>query len=285
MRDSSRPQALSSRRSRLHHALLMAVREHQGREASPTLGIIDSQTVKVMAPGGPRGYDAAKKIRGRKRHILVDGRGNLLAVRVTDAAVQDRDGAVDLFRQVRVLFPLDRRHYCRQRLCRAVRGGADRPTHGRSNRPPPGLRQGLCLASQTMARRASVRRWPILPTLVGRSRNAPASLRGHDTARLHRALRPCTGGLKPRPGRALRALKSEPAESLGKGLSQGERRRAPSTFGSTNGAFVTLSVVWLRCGLFAGQTCESCSEHGSVPRASGMTGWRRNGSPKRPRLL
>jgi len=83
----------------------MAVREHQGREASPTLGIIDSQTVKVMAPGGPRGYDAAKKIRGRKRHILVDGRGYLLAVRVTDAAVQDRDGAVDLVRHVRVLFP------------------------------------------------------------------------------------------------------------------------------------------------------------------------------------
>ena len=105
MRDPSRPQALSSRRSRLHHALLMAVREHQGREASPTLGIIDSQTVKVMAPGGPRGYDAAKKIRGRKRHILVEGRGNLLAVRVTDAAVQDRDGAVDLVHQVRVLFP------------------------------------------------------------------------------------------------------------------------------------------------------------------------------------
>src|SRR3954469_24520811 len=56
----------------IHHALLMAVRELQGREASPTLGIIDSQTVKVMAPAGPRGYDNAKKINGRKRHILVD---------------------------------------------------------------------------------------------------------------------------------------------------------------------------------------------------------------------
>ena len=90
---------------RLHHALLMAVREHQGREASPTLGIVDSQTVKVMAPAGPRGYDAAKKINGRKRHILVDSCGNLLAVRVTDGAVQDRDGGVDLVRQVRTLFP------------------------------------------------------------------------------------------------------------------------------------------------------------------------------------
>jgi transposase len=90
---------------RLHHALLMAVREHQGREASPTLGIVDSQTVKVMAPAGPRGYDAAKKINGRKRHILTDSCGNLLAVRVTDGAVQDRDEGVDLVRHVRALFP------------------------------------------------------------------------------------------------------------------------------------------------------------------------------------
>jgi putative transposase len=83
----------------------MAVREHQGCAASPTLGIMDSQSVKAMAPAGPRGYDAAKKINGRKRHILVDRRGNLLAVHVTDGAVQDRDGGVDLVRQVRSLFP------------------------------------------------------------------------------------------------------------------------------------------------------------------------------------
>jgi putative transposase len=90
---------------RLHYALLMTVREHHGREASPTLGIIDSQTVKVMAPAGPRGYDAAKKTNGRKRHILVDSLGNLLAVHVTDGAVQDRDGGVTLVRHVRALFP------------------------------------------------------------------------------------------------------------------------------------------------------------------------------------
>ena len=83
----------------------MQVREHQGREASPSLAIVDSQTVKVFAPAGPRGYDAAKKINGRKRHILVDSRGNLLAVRVTDGAVQDRDGGLDLVRQARALFP------------------------------------------------------------------------------------------------------------------------------------------------------------------------------------
>jgi transposase len=66
---------------RLHHALLLAVREHQGREASPTLGIVDSQSVKAMAPAGPRGYDGAKRINGRKRHIVVDSLGNLMAVR------------------------------------------------------------------------------------------------------------------------------------------------------------------------------------------------------------
>jgi putative transposase len=83
----------------------MAAREHQGRETSPTLGIVDSQSVKAMAPGGPRGYDAAKKINGRKRYILVDSLGNLLAVRVTDGAVQDRDGGIELVRHVRALFP------------------------------------------------------------------------------------------------------------------------------------------------------------------------------------
>src|SRR3954470_1642654 len=89
----------------IHHALLLAVRELQGHEASPTLAIIDSQTVKVMAPAGPRGYDNAKKINGRKRHILADSPGHLLAVLVTDGAVQDRDGGIDLVRQIQALFP------------------------------------------------------------------------------------------------------------------------------------------------------------------------------------
>jgi hypothetical protein len=100
----------------------MTVREHQGREASPTIGMIDSQTVKVMAPAGPRSYDAAKKINGRKRHSLVDSCGNLLAVRVTDGAVQDRDGGVTLVREARALFPW------------IVRGPPTAPTQGASRR-------------------------------------------------------------------------------------------------------------------------------------------------------
>ncbi|HYG89348.1 MAG TPA: IS5 family transposase [Azospirillum sp.] len=77
----------------MHHELVMAVRASEGRAASPTLGILDSQSVASAQKRGACGYDAAKKISGRKRHLLVDCRGLVLSVLVHPADVQDRDAA------------------------------------------------------------------------------------------------------------------------------------------------------------------------------------------------
>ncbi len=89
----------------INHLLVMADREKAGREASPTLAIIDAQSIKCDAPDGDRGYDAAKKVLGRKRHLAVDTDGRLLAVDVTTADVQDQDGGLPLARRLVRLCP------------------------------------------------------------------------------------------------------------------------------------------------------------------------------------
>jgi putative transposase len=91
--------------AKLNGELRTQIRLADGRDKNPSAAIIDSQSVKTTEQGGEHGYDAGKKVNGRKRHILVDTLGLLLSVKVLAANIQDRDGAKQLLDEVKERMP------------------------------------------------------------------------------------------------------------------------------------------------------------------------------------
>jgi transposase len=89
----------------INEYFVAASRIVDGCKEAPTAAIIDSQSIRTTESGGPRSYDAGKKVKGRKRHIVTDTQGNMPDMQVHKAGIQDRDGAPNLVESARDSFP------------------------------------------------------------------------------------------------------------------------------------------------------------------------------------
>ena len=90
----------------IHDVLRSICRKQMGRKESPSLGLLDSQSVKTSCMTTEKGYDAGKKVSGRKRHIITDTMGFILALVIHPADIQDRDGAKLVLKEMQYKYPL-----------------------------------------------------------------------------------------------------------------------------------------------------------------------------------